>query len=86
MDMEQRMSPVSLDFYLVSDTADCTCLDNIDIAFSGKDAVLPPADMTTNYITQFSKLKSMGDQFVSELSSQLGLSSNDTKIDTNDSS
>jgi len=45
------------------------------IAFSGKDAVLPSTDMTKNYITQFSTLKSMGDSFVSQLSSQLGLSS-----------
>jgi len=55
------------------------------IEFSGKDAVLRPTDMTTNYITQFSKLKSMGDQLVSELSSHLGLSSNDTNTDMDDS-
>jgi chitosanase len=60
-------------------------LDDIDIEFSGKDAVLRPTDMTTNYITQFSKLKSMGDQLVSELSSHLGLSSNDTNTDMDDS-
>jgi chitosanase len=46
-----------------------------DIVFSGKNAVLPSADMTKNYITQFSKLKSMGDQLVSSLSSNLKLSS-----------
>ena len=85
MGMEQLMSPVSRDFHLVSDPADCACLDDIDIEFSGKDAVLRPTDMTTNYITQFSKLKSMGDQLVSELSSHLGLSSNDTNTDMDDS-
>jgi chitosanase len=45
------------------------------IAFSGQHAVLPSSSMTQNYITQFSTLKSMGDQLVSELSSHLGLSS-----------
>jgi len=50
------------------------------IAFSGKDAVLPSADMTTNYITQFSTLKSMGDKLVTDLSSHLGLSS--AQVDT----
>ncbi|KIM91630.1 glycoside hydrolase family 75 protein, partial [Piloderma croceum F 1598] len=43
------------------------------IIFSGKDAVLPSTDMTKNYITQFSKLKSMGDQLVSSLASNLKL-------------
>jgi len=52
------------------------------IVFTGKDAVLPSTDMTTNYITQFSKLKSMGDSFVSQLSSQLGLSSGDVHTTT----
>ncbi|KIM71577.1 glycoside hydrolase family 75 protein [Piloderma croceum F 1598] len=55
-------------------------MDVTYIVFTGKDAVLPSTDMTKNYITQFSKLKSMGDEFVTQLSSNLGLSSGE--VDT----
>jgi len=54
------------------------------IAFTGQNAVLPSTDMTKNYITQFSQLKSMGDQFVSDLSSHLGLSSDTVHTTTED--
>lgn len=54
------------------------------IAFSGKNAILPTVDMTKSYITQFSALRSMGDQLVSELASHLGLSSGGVRITTND--
>jgi chitosanase len=53
-----------------------------DIAFSGKDAVLPSADMTKNYITQFSKLKSMGDELVSSLASHLDVGSTGPEVST----
>jgi len=43
------------------------------IAFTGKDAVLPSSDMNKNYITNYPKLKSMGDEFVSQLASHLGI-------------
>jgi chitosanase len=43
------------------------------IAFTGKNAVLPKSAMTTNYITQFEMLKTMGDNFVSQLATHLNL-------------
>jgi len=51
------------------------------IAFTGKNAVLPSTDMTKNYITQFEKLKSMGDELVSSLASHLDLSSSKPQVD-----
>lgn len=49
-------------------------LRTADIVFTGADAVLPKDAMTTNYITQFSTLKSMGDSMTSALAANLGLS------------
>jgi len=44
------------------------------ITFTGKDAVLPSSALTTNYVTSFTTLKTMGDEFTSALVKSLGLS------------
>lgn len=41
--------------------------------FTGADAVLPKSALTSNYITQFATLKSMGDAFVGALAGSIGL-------------
>jgi len=43
------------------------------IIFTGKDAVMPKSALTENYITSFSTLKSMGDEFVGALATSIGL-------------
>jgi hypothetical protein len=77
MDTAHWMSPVRPNVLQVVSYYYSHVIDflDVDIVFTGKDAVLPSTDMTKNYITQFSKLKSMGDEFIIQLSSNLGLSS-----------
>ncbi|EAW13238.1 glycoside hydrolase family 75 protein [Aspergillus clavatus NRRL 1] len=45
------------------------------IFFTGKDSVLPSSAVNKNYITDFTKLRSMGDSLVNAFASQLGISS-----------
>lgn len=47
---------------------------DVDIVFTGKDAVMPSSALSETYITSFSTLKSMGDEFVGALASSIGLS------------
>ncbi|KAJ5805961.1 uncharacterized protein N7503_003563 [Penicillium pulvis] len=44
------------------------------ILFTGKDSVLPSSALNKNYITNFSTLRSMGDNLMSSLARDLGLS------------
>ncbi|KZP20395.1 glycoside hydrolase family 75 protein [Athelia psychrophila] len=44
------------------------------IVFTGQDAVMPSSALSETYITSFSTLKSMGDEFVGALASSIGLS------------
>lgn len=44
------------------------------IVFTGTDAVLPSSALTTNYITNFGTLKSMGDSLTAALVKNIGLS------------
>jgi hypothetical protein len=46
----------------------------IDIVFTGDDAVLPDSAINNNYVTDFDTLKSMGDEFMTDLVSSLKLS------------
>lgn len=48
----------------------------IDIVFTGDDAVLPDSAINNNYVTDFDTLKSMGDEFMTDLVSSLNLSLN----------
>jgi len=74
--MVQLMLPVSFILHPTLSRTDRTVSSRyIDIVFTGKEAVLPSAAMTKNYITQFAKLKSMGDELVSSLATHLKLSS-----------
>jgi chitosanase len=43
--------------------------------FTGDDAVMPSSAINNNYVTDFDTLKSMGDEFMADLVSSLGLSS-----------
>lgn len=45
------------------------------IVYTGKDAVLPKSALTTNYVTSFTVLKQMGDDFTNALVKSVGLSS-----------
>lgn len=45
-----------------------------DIVFTGDDAVLPKSAINKNYVTDFDTLKSMGDEFMTDLVKSLGLS------------
>lgn len=45
----------------------------IDIVFTGDDAVLPDTAINNNYVTDFDTLKSMGDEFMTDLVKSLGL-------------
>jgi len=45
------------------------------IVYTGKDAVLPKEALTTNYVTSFTTLKQMGDEFTTALVKNIGLSS-----------
>lgn len=45
-----------------------------DILFTGNDAVLPSSALSNNYITNFSTLRSMGDNLMAALAKNLKLS------------
>ncbi|KAJ5305147.1 ribonuclease H-like domain-containing protein [Penicillium atrosanguineum] len=50
---------------------------NVDVTyilFTGKDAVLPSSALNKNYITNFTTLRSMGDNLMAALAKNLGLS------------
>lgn len=47
---------------------------SLDIVFTGDDAVLPDSAINNNYVTDFDTLKSMGDEFMTDLVNSLGLS------------
>ena len=44
-----------------------------DIVFTGDNAVLPDSAIGNNYLTNFNKLTSMGNQLLTDLVDELGL-------------
>lgn len=48
-------------------------MSNTDIVFTGSSAVLPDSAHDANYITDYAKLRSMGDSLVGKLVDQLKL-------------
>lgn len=59
---------------------------DVDIVFTGKDAVMPSSALSETYITSFSTLKSMGDEFVGALASSIGLSHSSSSSSSSKSS
>ena len=60
----------------------CASLTVPDILFTGDDAVLPSSALSSHYVKNFSTLRSMGNQLMSQLAQNLGLASGTSTFTT----